>query len=120
MFENRRIRKNGIGAQALVLSAKEHSTFSSNEKPKYDFVLEVRPEGRAPFQANVRQAFYIAERKPVEADIIGVKYDPSSLKVILDLAGDPRFDLEAMQRRTNEMNRETRRILDARQDGTRG
>lgn len=109
MFDNRRIRKHGLTAQALVLSAKEHSTFSSNEKPRYDFVLEVRPADRPPFQAQIRQAFYIAERKPVEADMVQVKYEPSTLKAVFDLAGDPRFDLEAMQQRTNQLNWETNR-----------
>jgi hypothetical protein len=112
MFDNRRIRKHGLTAQALVLSAKEHSTFSSNEKPRYDFVLEVRPGDRTPFQAHIRQAFYIAERKPVEADVVQVKYEPATLKAIFDLAGDPRFDLEAMQARTNQLNWETRRLRD--------
>jgi hypothetical protein len=110
MFDNRRIRRNGLTAQALVLSAKEHSTFSSNEKPRYDFVLEVRPQDRAPFQAHVRQAFYIAERKPREADVVQVKYEPSTLKVIFDLEGDPRFDLEAMNRRTSQLSWETYRL----------
>ncbi|GAA1567743.1 hypothetical protein GCM10009827_106830 [Dactylosporangium maewongense] len=109
MFDNRKVRKNGLAAQALVLSAKEHSRFSSNEKPRYDFALEVRPHDRAPFQAHVRQAFYIAERKPVEAEVVRVKYDPATLKVVFDLEGDPRFDLEAMQRRTAQINWETHR-----------
>lgn len=108
MFDNRRIRKHGVSAQAQVLSVREHSPSSSNEKPKYEYVLEVRPADRPPFQAHVRQAFYIIERKPVEADMVTVKYEPSTLKVIFDLAGDPRFDLEAMQRRTAELNRRRR------------
>ncbi len=109
MFDNRRIRRHGLTAQALVLSAKEHATFSSNEKPRYNFVLEVRPEGQAPFQAHVRQAFYIAERKPVEADLVQVKYEPSTGKAVFDLAGDPRFDLDAMQQRTTQLNWDTNR-----------
>jgi len=104
MFDERRIRKRGHTAQALVLSVREGSSFGGNGSwQKYDFVLEVRPDGRAPFRAQVRERFYIIERKPSEADLVAVKYDPETLKVVFDLVGDPRFDLEAMQRRTTQL-----------------
>jgi hypothetical protein len=103
MFDKRRIRKNGLPAQALVLSAGRHSNVTSNSWQKYDYVLEVRPEGRAPFQATLRETFYIIESKPKEADLVQVKYDPKSLQVVFDLEGDPRFDVEAMQRRSTQM-----------------
>jgi hypothetical protein len=108
MFDKRRIRKNGLPAQALVLSAGERSSnFSSNGSQSYDYVLEVRPEGRAPFQAQLRESFYIIESKPKEADLVQVKYDPESLKVIFDLEGDPRYDVEAMERRTAQLRWDT-------------
>ncbi|GAA2645115.1 SHOCT domain-containing protein [Paractinoplanes durhamensis] len=104
MFDQRRIRKRGLSAQALVLSVRESSTLGGNGSwQKYDFVLEVRPEGQPAFRAEVRERFYIIERKPGEADVVSVKYEPGTLKVIFDLAGDPRFDLEAMQRRTAQL-----------------
>jgi hypothetical protein len=103
MFDKRRIRKNGLSAQALVLSAVERSSFSSNSSLKYDYVLEVRPEGRAPFQARLQDTFYIIESKPKEADLLQVKYDPKSLQVIFDLEGDPRYDVEAMNRRSTQL-----------------
>ena len=107
MFDKRRIRKNGLPAQALVLSVGRHSNMSSNSWQNYDYVLEVRPEGRAPFQAQLREKFYIIESKPKEADLVKVKYDPESLKVIFDLEGDPRYDVEAMNRRSAQLNWET-------------
>jgi hypothetical protein len=108
MFDKRRIRKNGLPAQALVLSARpRHSNMSSNNTESYDYVLEVRPEGRAPFQAQLRERFYIIESKPKEADLVQVKYDPESLKVMFDLEGDPRYDVEAMERRTAQLKWET-------------
>lgn len=110
MFERRRIRKHGLTAQALVLSVREGSHLGGNGSwQKYDFVLEVRPEGRPPFRAEVRERFYIIERKPAEADLVPVKYDPESLQAIFDLTGDPRFDIEAMQRRTAQRNWDTHR-----------
>ena len=104
MFDRRRIRKHGLTAQALVLSVREASAFGGNGSwQKYDFTLEVRPDGREPFRVEVRERFYLIERKPGEADLVGVKYDPGTLKAVFDLAGDPRFDLEAMQRRTAQL-----------------
>jgi hypothetical protein len=55
----------------------------------------------------VRERFYIIERKPAEADLVSVKYDPDTLKAIFDLTDDPRFDIEAMQRRTAQRRWDT-------------
>jgi hypothetical protein len=107
VFDKRRIRKKGLLAQALVLSAGRHSNWSSNDYQKYDFVLQVRPEGLPPFQATLREQFSIMERKPAEAELVQVKYDPESLEVVFHLDGDPRFDLEAMQARTAQLRWET-------------
>jgi hypothetical protein len=110
MFDRRQIRKHGLTAQALVLAVREASSLGGNGSwQKYDFILEVRPADRSPFRAELRERFYIIERKPVDADLVTVKYDPRTLKVIFDLAGDPRFDLEAMQRRTTQLNWDTHR-----------
>jgi hypothetical protein len=88
MFEQRRIRKHGRTAQALVLSVRDGSARGGNGSwQKYDFTLEVRPEDGPPFRAEVRERFYIIERKPAEADLVPVKFDPSTLKVIFDLVG---------------------------------
>jgi hypothetical protein len=111
VFDKRRIRKQGIPAQALVLSAGRHSRWTSNDYQSYDFVLEVRPEGRAPFQTRLSEKFAIMERKPAEAETVQVKYDPESLGVVFDLAGDPRFDIEAMQARTAKLRWETHNRL---------
>ena len=111
VFDKRRIRKQGIPAKALVLSAERHSRWTSNDYQSYDFVLEVRPEGRAPFEARLSQKFAILERKPAEAETVNVKYDPESLGVIFDLVGDPRFDVEAMQARTAKLRWETHNRL---------
>jgi len=111
VFDRRRIRKQGIPAPALVRSAERHSRWTSNDYQRYDFVVEVRPEGRAPFQARLSQKFAILERKPAEAETVKVRYDPESLGVVFDLAGDPRFDVEAMQARTAKLRWETHNRL---------
>jgi hypothetical protein len=110
MFDQRRIRKHGRTAQALVLSVREASVMGGNGSwQKYDYTLEIRPEGGPPFRAEVRERFYLIERKPAEAELVPVKYDPGTLKAVFDLTGDPRFDLEAMQRRSAEQRWETHR-----------
>jgi hypothetical protein len=111
VFEKRRIRKQGIPAQALVLSVGRHSKWTSNDYQSYDFVLEVHPEGQPPFQARLSQKFTIMERKPAEAETVKVKYDPESLGVVFDLVGDPRFDVEAMQARAAKLRWETHNRL---------
>jgi hypothetical protein len=107
VFDKRRIRKNGLLAQALVLSVGRHSNWTSNDYQKYDFVLEVRPDDRPPFQATLREQFAIMERKPAEAEFVPVKYDPQTLAVVFHFDGDARFDLEAMQARTARIRWET-------------
>jgi Short C-terminal domain len=107
VFKKRQIRKNGLLAQALVVSAGRHSHWTSNEYQKYDFVLEVRPEDRPPFRATLRQQFSIMERKPAEAELVPVKYDPQTHEVVFHFDGDARFDLEAMEARTARIRWET-------------
>jgi hypothetical protein len=115
MFDQRRIRKHGLIAQALVLWVREASAFGGNGSwQKYDFTLEVRPEDRLPFRAEVRERFYIIERKPAEADLVSVKFDPNTLQAIFDLRGDPRFDIEAMQRRTAQRKWDTHNTTQSR------
>jgi hypothetical protein len=115
MFDQRRIRKHGLTAQALVLSVREASVLGGNGSwQKYDFILDVRPEDRPPFRAEVRERFYIIERKPAEADLVSVKYDPHTLKAVFDLTGDPRFDIEAMQRRTVQRKWDTHNLTQSR------
>ncbi len=80
----------------------------------YDYVLEVRPVDRAPFQATLRHSAAFLAGKPQEYDEVKVKYDPKSLKVIFDFTGDPRFDVDAMNARTAQMRKETAEMLAAR------
>jgi hypothetical protein len=121
MFEQRRIRKHGRTAQALVLSVREASRLGGNGSwQKYDFILEVRPEDRPPFRAELRERFYIIERKPAEADLVSVKYDPDKLKAVFDLTDDPRFDIEAMQRRTAQLKWDTHHRVQSRYASSEG
>jgi hypothetical protein len=114
MFDQRRIRKHGIFAEATVKSmVASHS--SQDMARNYDYVLEVRPVDGAPFEATLRHSAAFLAGKPQEYDVVKVKYDPKSLKVIFDFTGDPRFDVQAMNAHTAQLRKETAEMLAARQ-----
>ena len=50
MFDERRIHKHGVRAQATVVAMREHNHHTSNDYQRYDYVLDVRPDGEMPFQ----------------------------------------------------------------------
>jgi len=114
VFKNRRTRKHGLPAEATVLSIDDKSGRSADTMRTFDHHLEVRPEGRQPFHATVRQAFGIMGLRPAEYDVLRVKYDPESQNVVFDFDGDHRYDVEASQARTLEMRRQTAEMLKAR------
>jgi len=103
MFDKKRILKNGEPAEATVLSVDERSHLTSNELRDYDYVLEVRPESGPPFQANVRAKFWIVGLRPKSGDVLKVRIAPKSGEVVFDLAGDPRYDVDAMNAQTEAM-----------------
>jgi hypothetical protein len=116
VFKNRRTRKHGLPAEATVLSIEDKSGMNSDSLRVFLHTLEVRPEGREPFRAEVREAFNMVGLRPAEYDVLRVKYDPESLNVVFDFEGDPRYDLEASRARTLEMRRQTAEMLKARKD----
>ena len=114
MFDKRRIRKSGERGKALVVSCETRSKLTSNELRDFDYVLEVRPERGEPFQAEVRDKFWIAGLRPREdEDDVPVRYDRDSHETVFDLDGDPRFDADAMNVRTAEKRRELREMKEA-------
>jgi hypothetical protein len=114
VFKNRRTRRDGLSAEATVLSIEDKSGHSVDQLRTFLHRLEVRPEGGAPFQAEVRDVFVMSGIRPREFDVLRVKYDPKSLNVVFDLDGDPRYDVEASTARTLEMRRQTAELLKAR------
>jgi hypothetical protein len=120
VFKNRRTRKHGLPAEATVLSIEDKTGITSDTSRTFLHVLEVRPEGREPFRAEVREVFGIVSLRPAEYDVLRVKYDPESLNVVFDFEGDPRYDLEASRARTLEMRRQTAELLQARKEAEAG
>ena len=103
MFDKKRILKHGETAEATVLSVEERSHVTSNELRDYDHVLEVRPDnGTPPFQATVREKLWITGLRPKSHDVLRVRYDPKSHEVAFDFAGDPRYDVDALNAQTEE------------------
>jgi len=107
MFDEKRIRKHGTPARAVVVSMQRHSHVSSNDYQRYDYVLEVHPAGEGPFQVEVHDTFLIVMGKPEQFDEVNVKFDPKTKETVFDLEGDPRFDLEAMKAHTAQLRQET-------------
>ncbi len=103
MFDKKRILKNGEAADATVLSVQERSHVTSNELRDYDYVLDVRPESGPSFQANVRAKFWIVGLRPKSGDVLRVRIAPKNREVVFDLAGDPRYDVDALNAQTEEM-----------------
>ena len=89
------LKKNGVPATAVVQFAQPRHQLASNEFRKFDFVVDVQPEGREAFRAEVVESFWLTGLHPGVGDIVKVRYDPKSLKTVFDLKGDPRYDLKA-------------------------
>jgi hypothetical protein len=107
MFDERRIRKNGLSGTATVVSMERHSHISSNSYQRYDYVLDVQPADGAPFRTEMHETFAILASKPEHYDVVNVKYDAKSQETIFDFKGDPRYDIDAMRARTDKMREET-------------
>ena len=117
MFDERRIRKHGLPAQATVVSATVHSKITTNDFRRWDFVLDVRPPNEAPFRVEMHETFAMLGLRPNEYDVVNVKYDPKSHETIFDFTGDPRFDIDAMRARTAQMRKETAEMKAAMAEG---
>lgn len=103
MFDKKRLLKNGLPAEATVLSVEQRSKTTSNELRDYDHVLEVRPENGEPaFQATVRAKLWMVGLRPKTHDVLRVRYDPKSREVVFDFAGDPRYDVDALNAKTEQ------------------
>jgi hypothetical protein len=107
MFKNRSVRKHGTPAEATVLSIKDLSGRSADTLRRFSHQLEVRRADGSTFEAEVRGVFGLVGLRPREHDVLQVRYDPDSLRVVFDLDGDPRYDLEASTARTLELRRRT-------------
>ncbi len=109
MFGDRKLRRHGAPAEATVLSIEDRSGRSADTLRRWRHRLEVRPaDGSASFEAEVTATFGIAGLRPREFDVLRVRYDPATRRVVFDLDGDPRYDLDASTRQSLERLRPRR------------
>ena len=101
MFDKRRIRKNGVLAQAEVISVEDRSRFATSDGyHTFEHTIHVGATEREPFTTVVRQQFNIVDLRPKTGQILQVRYDPGSLECVFVLEGDPRYDVDAMNVRS--------------------
>jgi hypothetical protein len=97
----RRLRKNGVGADARIMEALGRTRFqNTSSSMSRRYVVEVQPEGEPAFQVTLKDNFS-AGWAPKRGDLLRVKYSPKTHKVVFDLAGDPRFN-PSMQQMTGQ------------------
>jgi hypothetical protein len=100
MFDKRRILRKGSTAKALVASVVEESTWLSNGYRTYVHAVQVRATDRPPFETTIRHKFDLTDPRPRTGAVLDVRYDPKTLEAVFVLAGDPRYDPDAMNARS--------------------
>lgn len=87
-------------ATATVVSSRRHvgtllsGGFTNNQGwdwTPFDLIVDVHPEGAAPFRTEVRKHFG-SMHAPQAGDRIGVRCNPRTRRVRLRTKGDPRYD----------------------------
>jgi hypothetical protein len=87
----RRLLKHGRPANARVLEAEISLNQSPGSMLTRRYVVEVQPEGEAPFQTQIKDAFSMYWA-PKRGDLLKVRFNPRTHKAAFDLKGDPRYD----------------------------
>jgi hypothetical protein len=108
VFERRRLRKNGQQGRGTVVHAQQRKKVATNDFRKYDFVVDVHPDGGEAFRTEIEDTFTVGGLKPGEGDVVKVIFDPGSKQAIFDLEGDPRYDLKALR---SQQDSERERLL---------
>jgi hypothetical protein len=83
-------------AQAVILASHLHGSTTSRDFHGADwehrtYVLEVRPEGGAPFRVETQAKVPILS-KPEQGDVVRVSYEVKNHKTEIHIEGDPRYD----------------------------
>jgi hypothetical protein len=105
-FKDRKVRMHGTAAEATVIAIKDLSGSSADTLRRFSHLLEVTRADGSTFQAEVRGVFGLTGLRPREYDVLRVRYDPGSLRVVFDFDGDPRYDLDASTARTLDLRRQ--------------
>jgi hypothetical protein len=97
VFEKRKLRKHGTRCDATVVHAQQQKKITTNDYRKYDFIVDVHPEGGEAFRTEITETFTVGGLKPAEGEVVKVLCDPDSKQAIFDLDGDPRYDMKALR-----------------------
>jgi hypothetical protein len=114
LFARRRLRSHGERATATVLSCEYRSKWTSNELRDFDYVLRVQPAAGQPFDAKVRDKFWIVGLRPEEGDEdVPVCFDAATHETVFgEFGGDPRYDVDALNAQTKARRAEVRALRD--------
>lgn len=107
-------------AQATVLGATllNYRTADVHARPKYEFLLEVKPVQGEPFRTTTQQYLPPMTRPPQAGETVNVKYSPKNHKVQLELKGDGRYDLNMLVKAQQEAERKRQEAILSSPPGT--
>jgi hypothetical protein len=91
----------GESATATVLARRRAGAVevsgTVDQRHTYTYTLLVAPHDAEPFEAEITHAFWLLELKPSVGDSgIAVRFDPADRVTRFVLAGDPRYDADAL------------------------
>ena len=97
MFDEWRLRRSGERCQATVVHVQQAKKIATNDYRRYDFVIDVHPREGRPARVEISDTFAVMGLKPGIGDVVPVIWDGSSGQAVLDLDGDPRYDMKAFR-----------------------
>ena len=85
-----------VQAQAVILEDEgpgnvEDTDMHGVHWDHHKYIVEVRPEGEAPFRVETKAKVPIRSA-PHPGDVVTVTYEPKNHKAEIQIAGDPRYD----------------------------
>src|SRR5713226_7699065 len=107
-------------AQATVLGAKllNYRATGEHARPKYEFLLEVKPAQGEPFRTTTQQHLPPMTRTPLVGETVNVKYNPKNHKVQLEFKGDVRYDLNMLVKAQQEAEQKRQEAILSSPPGT--
>ena len=76
MFEKRKLRKHGQRCHATVVHAQQQKKISTNDYRKYDFIVDVHPEGAEPFRTEIIDTFTVGGLNQVQGEVVNAIWTP--------------------------------------------